>query len=195
MIDPWAGSYAMEALTQQMADAAWKIIEEIESMGGMTKAVQSGWAKLKIEASAAEKQARIDSGEDVIVGVNKYQLAEEASIETLDIDNHAVRESQLARLRCCARSAIRPLSGSARALTRCAETGDGNLLDLSIRAVRARATVGEVSDALESAWGRHRADTQKVSGVYAAAYDSAEGWDQLKREIADFAAARGAGRA
>src|SRR5262252_1955823 len=99
VIDPWAGSYAMETLTQQMADAAWTILEEIESMGGMTKAVQSGWAKLKIEASAAEKQARIDSGEDVIVGVNKFQLAEEAPIETLDIDNHAVRDSQIARLR------------------------------------------------------------------------------------------------
>jgi len=162
VIDPWAGSYAMETLTQQMADGAWKILEEIESMGGMTKAVQSGWAKLKIEASAAEKQARIDSGEDVIVGVNKFQLAEEAPIETLDIDNHAVRDS-----------------------------GEGNLLDLSIRAVRARATVGEISDALEKAWGRHRADTQKVSGVYAAAYDSAAGWDELRREIADFAAAEG----
>src|SRR5678816_2121011 len=98
VIDPWAGSYAMETLTQQMADAAWQILEEIESMGGMTKAVQSGWAKLKIEASAAEKQARIDSGEDVIVGVNRFQLAEEAAIDTLDIDNHAVRESQIARL-------------------------------------------------------------------------------------------------
>ena len=99
IVDPWAGSYAMEALTQQMADAAWKIIEEIEAMGGMTKAVQSGWAKLKIEASAAEKQARIDSGEDVIVGVNKYKLDEEAPIDTLDIDNHAVRDNQVARLK------------------------------------------------------------------------------------------------
>ncbi len=99
IVDPWAGSYVMEALTQEMADAAWTIIEEIEAMGGMTKAVQSGWAKLKIEASAAEKQARIDSGEDVIVGVNKYRLDEEAPIETLDIDNHAVRDNQVARLK------------------------------------------------------------------------------------------------
>jgi methylmalonyl-CoA mutase len=192
VVDPWAGSYAMEALTQQMVDAAWKIIDEIEAMGGMTKAVQSGWAKLKIEASAAEKQARIDSGEDVIVGVNKYQLAEESPIDTLDIDNHAVRENQLARLRSVRAGRDKAAVDAAlAALTRSAESGDGNLLDLSIRAIRARATVGEVSDALEAAWGRHRADTQKVSGVYAAAYDSAEGWDQLKREIADFAVAEG----
>ena len=108
IVDPWAGSYAMEALTQQMADAAWKIIEEIESMGGMTKAVQSGWAKLKIEASAAEKQARIDSGEDVIVGVNKYRLDEEALIDTLDIDNHAVRDNQVARLKALRAKRDRP---------------------------------------------------------------------------------------
>jgi methylmalonyl-CoA mutase len=182
----------METLTEQMADAAWKIMEEIESMGGMTEAVQSGWAKLKIEASAAEKQARIDSGEDVIVGVNKYQLAEEAPIETLDIDNHAVRESQVARLReVRARRDGAAVDGALAALTRAAERGDANLLDLSIRAMRARATVGEVSDALEAAWGRHRADTQKVSGVYAAAYDSAAGWDKLKAEIADFARDQG----
>jgi len=192
VIDPWAGSYAMETLTQQMADAAWKILEEIESMGGMTKAVQSGWAKLKIEASAAEKQARIDSGEDVIVGVNKFQLAEEAPIETLDIDNHAVRDSQIARLRVVrAKRDQHAVDAALAALTHAAESGEGNLLDLSIRAVRARATVGEISDALEKAWGRHRADTQKVSGVYAAAYDSAAGWDELRREIADFAAAEG----
>jgi methylmalonyl-CoA mutase len=175
-----------------MADAAWKILDEIESMGGMTKAVQSGWAKLKIEASAAEKQARIDSGEDVIVGVNKFQLAAEAPIETLDIDNHAVRDSQIARLRAVrAKRDAKAVDAALAALTRAAETGEGNLLDLSIRAIRARATVGEVSDALEKAWGRHRADTQKVSGVYAAAYDSAAGWDALRREIADFAAAEG----
>jgi methylmalonyl-CoA mutase len=192
VIDPWAGSYAMEALTQEMADAAWKIIEEIEAMGGMMKAVQSGWAKLKIEASAAEKQARIDSGQDTIVGINKYRLAEEAPIETLDIDNHAVRESQIARLK-----AVRAARDSAAvhaalgALTEAAKSGDGNLLELSVQAMRLRATVGELSDALEAAWGRHRADTQKVSGVYAAAYDSAEGWDRLKAEIAAFAEDQG----
>ena len=192
IVDPWAGSYAMESLTQEMADAAWKIIEEIEAMGGMTKAVQSGWAKLKIEASAAEKQARIDSGADVIVGVNKYKLDEEALIDTLDIDNHMVRENQVARLLSVREKRDGPaVTAALAALTACAESGDGNLLDLSIQAMRLRATVGEVSDALEAAWGRHRADTQKVSGVYAKAYDGAEGWDKLKAEIADFAEAEG----
>ena len=192
VVDPWAGSYMMEKLTQDMADAAWKIIEEVEAMGGMVKAVDSGWAKLKIEASAAEKQARIDSGRDVIVGVNKYKLKSEDPIETLDIDNVMVRENQVARLK-AVRAARDPgrVQAALDALTQCAETGTGNLLDLSIQAVRLRATVGEVSDALEKAWGRHRADTQKVTGVYAAAYDSAEGWDKLKAEIVEFAEAEG----
>ena len=192
IVDPWAGSYAMESLTQEMADAAWTIMEEIEAMGGMTKAVQSGWAKLKIEASAAQKQARIDSGQDVIVGVNKYRLAEEAPIDTRDIDNHAVRDSQIERLKAvrAARDG-QAVQAALKALTDAANNGRGNLLDLAIRAVRLRATVGEVSDALEAAWGRHRADTQKVSGVYAAAYDSAEGWEQLKAEIAAFAQQEG----
>jgi methylmalonyl-CoA mutase len=192
IVDPWAGSYAMEALTQQMADAAWTIIEEVEAMGGMTRAVQSGWAKLKIEASAAEKQARIDSGLDTIVGVNKYKLAEEAPIDARSIDNHAVRENQIARLKALrAARDTAAVNAALAALTESAKTGSGNLLDLTVQAMRLRATVGEVSDALEAAWGRHRADTQKVSGVYAAAYDSAEGWDQLKREIAAFAEEEG----
>ncbi|MBX3605815.1 MAG: methylmalonyl-CoA mutase [Piscinibacter sp.] len=192
VVDPWAGSYLMEKLTQEMADKAWAIIEEVDAMGGMVKAVDSGWAKLKIEASAAEKQARIDAGKDVIVGVNKYKLAKEDPIEILEVDNHAVRENQVRRL-----TALRAArdAGAVRAaldaLTACAETGNGNLLDLSIRAIRARATVGEVSDALEKAWGRHRADTQKVTGVYAAAYDSAEGWEKLQREITAFAEEQG----
>ncbi|WP_371816810.1 methylmalonyl-CoA mutase [Rhizobacter sp. AJA081-3] len=192
VIDPWAGSYMMEKLTQDMADAAWAIIEEVDAMGGMVKAVDSGWAKLKIEASAAEKQARIDSGRDVIVGVNKYKLAKEDAIETLEVDNHAVRENQVKRLQSVrAKRDAAKVKAALDALSACAETGHGNLLDLSIQAVRLRATVGEVSDALEKAWGRHRADTQKVTGVYAAAYDSAEGWDKLKAEIADFAESQG----
>ena len=192
VVDPWAGSYMMEKLTQDMADAAWAIIEEVNALGGMTKAVQSGWAKLKIEASAAEKQARIDSGKDVIVGVNKYKLAKEDAIESRDIDNHAVRDNQVARLQAIRASRdAQAVQAALDALTRCAESGEGNLLDLSIKAVRVRATVGEVSDALEKVWGRHRADTQKVTGVYAAAYDSAEGWEQLQREIAEFAEAQG----
>ena len=208
VVDPWAGSYMMEKLTQDMADAAWKIIEEVDAMGGMVKAVDSGWAKLKIEASATEKQARIDSRRDVIVGVNKYKLAEEDAIDTLSIDNVAVRENQVARLKDIRASRDNAaVIAALDALTECAEAcnaetesaahggdkpaGRANLLDLAIRAMRLRATVGEVSDALERAWGRHRADTQKVTGVYAAAYDSAEGWAQLQHEIAAFAETEG----
>ena len=192
VVDPWAGSYLMESLTQEMADKAWAIIEEVDAMGGMTKAVDSGWAKLKIEAAAAEKQARIDSGKDVIVGVNKYKLAKEDPIEILDVDNVKVRESQIARLQAIkAKRDNAAVAAALDALTAAAESGQGNLLDLSIQAIRLRATVGEVSDALEKVYGRHRADTQKVTGVYAAAYDSAEGWDKLKQEIADFAEEQG----
>jgi methylmalonyl-CoA mutase len=188
VIDPWAGSYMMEKLTQDMADAAWAIIEEVDAMGGMTKAVDSGWAKLKIEAAAAEKQARIDSGRDVIVGVNKYKLKKEDPIEILEVDNVKVRDGQIARLKAIRASRdAKAVQSALDALTAAAEAGSGNLLDLSIRAIRLRATVGEVSDALEKVFGRHRADTQKVTGVYAAAYDSAEGWENLKKEIADFA--------
>jgi methylmalonyl-CoA mutase len=192
VIDPWAGSYMMEKLTQDMADAAWAIIEEVEAMGGMTQAVDSGWAKLKIEAAAADKQARIDSGKDVIVGVNKYRLESEDEIEARDIDNVAVREGQIARLQNIRKKRDAALVQSALdAITSAAESGQGNLLDLAIKAVRLRATVGEISDALEKVYGRHRADTQKVTGVYAAAYDSAEGWETLKTEINAFAEKEG----
>ena len=188
VVDPWAGSYMMEKLTQDMADKAWAIIEEVDAMGGMTKAVDSGWAKLKIEASAAEKQARIDSGKDVIVGVNKYKLAKEDPIEILDVDNVKVRDGQIKRLQTIkAQRDNAAVQAALAALTAAAESGEGNLLDLSIKAIRLRATVGEVSDALEKVYGRHRADIQKVTGVYAAAYDSAQGWDKLKEEIAAFA--------
>ena len=192
VVDPWAGSYMMEKLTQDMADAAWAIIEEVEAMGGMTQAVDSGWAKLKIEAAAAEKQARIDSGRDVIVGVNKYKLKTEDAIESRDIDNVAVRDGQIARLSNIKAKRDQAQVGSALdAITFAAQNNTGNLLDLAIKAVRLRATVGEISDAMEKTFGRHRADTQKVTGVYAAAYDSAEGWDTLKSEINAFAEAQG----
>jgi methylmalonyl-CoA mutase len=188
VVDPWAGSYLMESLTQDMADKAWAIIEEVEAMGGMTKAVDSGWAKLKIEASAAEKQARIDSGKDVIVGVNKYKLKTQDAVEIREVDNVAVRDGQIARLATIkAQRDSAKVASALEALTASAQSGQGNLLDLSIQAIRLRATVGEVSDALEKVFGRHRADIQKVTGVYAAAYDSAEGWDKLKQEIAAFA--------
>jgi methylmalonyl-CoA mutase len=192
VVDPWAGSYLMEKLTQDMADAAWAILSEVEAMGGMTKAVDSGWAKLKIEASAAEKQARIDSGKDVIVGVNKYKLKTQDAVEIREVDNVRVRDGQIERLKQIrATRDGQAVQAALEALTAAAQSGRGNLLDLSIRAIRLRATVGEVSDALEKVYGRHRADIQKVTGVYAAAYDSAEGWDKLKEEIAAFAEAQG----
>ncbi|MBK7719228.1 MAG: methylmalonyl-CoA mutase [Simplicispira sp.] len=192
VVDPWAGSYMMEKLTQDMMDAAWIIIEEVEAMGGMTQAVDSGWAKLKIEAAAAQKQARIDSGKDVIVGVNKYKLAKEDPVDILQIDNVKVRDGQIERLKNIkAKRDAAKVQQALDALTSAAETGEGNLLDLAIKAMRLRATVGEVSDALETVYGRHRADTQKVTGVYAAAYDSAEGLDQLKGEINAFAEEQG----
>ena len=199
VIDPWAGSYMMEKLTQDMADEAWKIIEEVNAMGGMTKAVGSGWAKLKIEAAAADKQARIDSGQDVIVGVNKYKLATEDNVDVRDIDNVKVRDEQIKRLQHIKSTRDNSAVEKAlQALTQAAADGSGNLLALSIAAVRLRATVGEVSDALEKVFGRHRADTQKISGVYAAAYDAGgqEGdtmayWDALKADIAAFAKQQG----
>ncbi|MDR2032316.1 MAG: methylmalonyl-CoA mutase [Azoarcus sp.] len=192
VVDPWAGSYMMERLTQDMADKAWKLIEEIEAMGGMTKAVESGWAKMKVEECAADKQARIDSGKDVIVGVNKYRLAKEAPVEILEIDNHAVRESQIARLKQIrATRDTAAVTAALDALTRCAETGEGNLLDLAVKAIRLRATVGEVSDALEKVYGRFRANPQAVSGVYAAVVAEDEDWKALKADIEAFIAEEG----
>ncbi len=192
VVDPWAGSYMMEKLTQEMADKAWSLIEEIEKMGGMTKAVESGWAKLQVESCAAEKQARIDSGKDVIVGVNKYKLAKEDQHDILEIDNTAVREAQLERL-----SRVRAMRDQAKvdtclaALTQSAKTGEGNLLGLAVDAMRARATIGEVSDALENVWGRHRANPQSVSGVYGGVVGENEDWKALKSEIESFAKDQG----
>jgi methylmalonyl-CoA mutase len=192
VVDPWAGSYMMEKLTQDMADKAWEIIEEVERIGGMTKAVQSGWAKLRIEACAAEKQARIDRSEDVIVGVNKYKLDEEEPLAIRQIDNTAVREAQIKRLReVRAKRDARAVAAALAALTDAARTGSGNLLDLSIKAIRARATVGEVSDALEKVWGRYQAHAQTVSGVYGAAFVQDAGWQALKGDIEQFEAAEG----
>ncbi len=192
VVDPWAGSYMMEKLTQDMADKAWALIEEIEAMGGMTKAVESGWAKMKVEECAADKQARIDSGKDVIVGVNKYKLAKEDPIEILDIDNHAVRDAQVARL-----AQIRATRDSAAvtaalaALTDAAKTGEGNLLDLAVKAVRLRATVGEISDALEVVFGRYRANPQAVTGIYNAVVEGDDDWKSLKSDIEAFVAEEG----
>ncbi len=192
VVDPWAGSYMMEKLTQDMADMAWNTIQEVERMGGMTHAVETGWAKLQIEKCAAEKQARIDSKQDVIVGVNKYKLTKEDPIEFLDVDNHAVREAQIARLKEIRASRNQSeVSAALDALTAAAKSGDGNLLDLAIKATRLRATVGEISDALEKVWGRHRATNQVVSGVYSAAFGASPGIDELRDLIEEFAAAEG----
>jgi len=187
VVDPWAGSYMMERLTQELADAAWAIIEEVDRMGGMTVAVESGWAKLRIEQCAAEKQARIDRGEDVIVGVNKYRLEKEAPVAVREIDNTAVRDAQIARLaRLRASRDPAAVQAALDALAQAAESGTGNLLDLSIEAVRARATVGEVSGALERVWGRFKADTQSVSGVYGAAFTDDADWKALQADVRKF---------
>ena len=190
VVDPWGGSYMMESLTQDLADKAWALIEEVEALGGMAKAIESGMPKLRIEESAARKQARIDRGEDVIVGVNKYQLSEEDedSVETLAIDNAAVRQAQVARL-----NDIRKSRDDAKVqaalddLTAAAESGNGNLLELAVVATRLRATGGEISYALESAFGRYNAQTQTVTGVYGSAYSDDEEWLKLQSDVQAFA--------
>jgi methylmalonyl-CoA mutase len=192
VIDPWAGSYMMEKLTQDMADKAWAILEEVEGMGGMTRAVASGWAKMRIEQCSAEKQARIDSGKEVIVGVNKYRVDHEEPVEFRAIDNSTVRQSQIERLKKirASRDAM-AVEHALAALTECARTGAGNLLDLTIQATRLRATVGEVSAALEQVWGGYQAAHHTISGVYGAAFGADPEWQSLKKEIDGFAAAHG----
>ena len=188
VIDPLAGSYYVESLTSELVDAAMVLINEVEEMGGMTKAVESGLPKLRIEEAAALRQAAIDRGEEVIVGVNKYQLAKEPDVDVLDIDNTLVRESQIERLNGIRTSRDTGLwQASLTALTNSAKTGEGNLLELAVSAARARATVGEISDALESVWGRHRAQTRSISGVYGSAYEGDEGFMKIKQKIEQFA--------
>jgi methylmalonyl-CoA mutase len=170
--DPWGGSYMMESLTQQIADKAWGLIEEIEEKGGMAKAIEAGLPKLRIEESAARKQARIDRGEDVIVGVNKYQLAEEEDLDILEVDNLAVKDSQIKRLEEIKASRdSAAVDAALNAISKSADSGEGNLLQLSVAAARLRATVGEISDAMEKHFGRYQAQSQTISGVYGASYD------------------------
>jgi len=186
-VDPWGGSYMMESLTQQLADRAWEIIEEIDKLGGMAKAIESGKPKLEIEKSAAAKQARIDRGEDVIVGVNKYKLDTEEEVEILEIDNDAVRESQLKRLDQIKKTRDNDkVKKALESLTQYAKTGDGNVLALSVEAARLRATVGEITEALESVWGRFKATSQTVTGVYGRAFSEDKDWSMLKDKITDF---------
>ena len=190
IVDPWAGSYAMESLTQGLTDEAQKIIDEIEAHGGMTKAIEAGIPQRRIESASAKRQARIDRGEEVIVGVNKYRIEKQDDLEILEIDNTRVREEQLARLaEVKANRDQEKTKASLDALCRAAETGEGNLLDLAVAATRARATVGEISDALEKSFGRYRANAQSISGVYGAAYAEDPEWQAIQEDISGSAGA------
>ncbi|OWJ78518.1 MULTISPECIES: methylmalonyl-CoA mutase [Haematobacter] len=191
VVDPLAGSYYVESLTAELADKAWALIEEVEAMGGMTKAVATGMPKLRIEETAARRQALIDRGEDVIVGVNKYRLAQQDPIEILDIDNQKVRESQIARL-----ERIRATRNEAACEAALAEvtrraTEGGNLLEAAVEAARARASVGEISMAMEKVFGRHRAEVKTLAGVYGAAYEGDEGFAAIQRDVETFAEEEG----
>ncbi len=191
VVDPLGGSYYVEHLTQSLAAAARALIKEVEDMGGMTKAVEAGMPKLRIEEAAARRQARVDRGEEVIVGVNKFRLKEEDPIEVRDIDNDAVRIAQIARLQKVKGTRDQAACDAAlKALTEGAK-GDANLLALAVNAARARATVGEISDAMEAAFGRHRADIRTISGVYGAAYEGDEGYAKIQADVAAFAKEEG----
>ncbi|MDQ1457142.1 MAG: methylmalonyl-CoA mutase [Actinomycetota bacterium] len=191
VVDPLGGSYYVEALTQSIANEAWTLIQEVEKLGGMTKAVESGMPKLRIEEAAARRQARIGLGEEAIVGVNKYRLENEAPIDTRSIDNTEVLRRQLVRLERV--KATRDAHRVQAALDALAEgaTGNGNLLALSIEAMRARATVGEISDALEKIFGRYRADIRTISGVYGRAYADDEEFQRIRKEVEAFATEEG----
>ncbi len=192
VIDPLGGSYYVEHLTASLAAAARDLIGEVEAMGGMTKAVESGMPKLKIEEASARRQARVDRGEDVIVGVNKYRPDSPESVDILAIDNTKVREQQIARLnQVKARRDPAKVQAALAALTEAARRGNGNLLALSVEATRARATVGEISDALEAVFGRHQATIRSVAGVYGAAYEGDEGFTQIQRDVTAFAEREG----
>ena len=187
VVDPWGGSYMMESLTQKIADRAWELINEIEEAGGMAQAIESGLPKLRIEESAARKQARIDQGEQVIVGVNKYQQAEQDEVDVLKIDNEAVLRVQLDRLQEIRGSRDQAAVDAAlAAITACAKGGDGNLLDLSVKATRLRATIGEISAAMESEFARFEASTQTVSGVYGESFAQDEDWQSIATGVRDF---------
>ncbi|MBR9911494.1 MAG: methylmalonyl-CoA mutase [Gammaproteobacteria bacterium] len=192
VVDPWGGSYMMETLTQQIADRAWELIVEIEENGGMAKAIEAGLPKLRIEESAAKKQARIDRGEDVIVGVNKYVLDKEDDLEILEVDNVRVRDSQIARLNTLkAERDNDAVKAALAAITEAAKTGNGNLLDLSVKAARVRATVGEISDAMEAVFGRYNAQARTISGVYGAPYEDDADWQAIKADIEAFESEQG----
>ncbi|MDG1236881.1 MAG: methylmalonyl-CoA mutase [Amylibacter sp.] len=192
VVDPLAGSYYIENLTNELANAAREIIKEVDDMGGMTKAVASGMPKLRIEEAAARRQAAIDRGDEVVVGVNKFQLDKQPRINIRDIDNAEVRENQLARLKDI--RASRDTNACEQALMMLeqgASSGEGNLLALAIEAARARATVGEISDSMEAVFGRHRAEVKTLAGVYGAAYEGDEGFSQIQADVETFAVNEG----
>jgi methylmalonyl-CoA mutase len=192
VVDPLAGSYYVESLTASLIAEARKLIAEVEELGGMTKAVEAGMPKLRIEEAAARKQARIDRGEEIVVGVNKFQLKEEDAINILEIDNDAVRESQVSRLNNIRKSRDEQKCVAAlKALGEAARNGTGNLLGLSIEATRARATVGEISSALEGVYGRYQATIRSISGVYASEWEGDEGLARIRTDIAAFAEEEG----
>ncbi len=187
VIDPWGGSYFMEKLTQEIADKAWTLIEEVEALGGMAKAIESGLPKQRIEESAARRQARIDRGEEVIVGVNKYQTDESVAVDVRDIDLETVRNSQLARLTSIkADRDDERVSAALASLSSAAESRDSNLLELAIEAARCRCTVGEISSVLEAVWPRYIAASRNVSGVYGMAYQDDPDWEALVADVAHF---------
>jgi methylmalonyl-CoA mutase len=190
-VDPLGGSYYVEALTQSLVDEAWKLICEVEELGGMTKAVESGMPKLRIEESAARKQARVDRGEDIVVGVNKYVPDDVELVDVLDIDNTKVREEQLAKLAKIRAERDPAACEAALDALREGAKGDGNLLALAVEAARARATLGEISDAMEDVFGRHKAEIRTIAGVYGSAYEGDAGFAELQGEIDAFAAAEG----
>jgi methylmalonyl-CoA mutase len=191
VVDPLAGSYYVESLTAGLADAAWALIEEVEGMGGMTKAIEAGMPKLRIEESAAKRQARVDRGEDVIVGVNKYVPENVEMVDVLDIDNAEVRESQIRRLEQIRASRDQAACDAALLALKEGAAGDANLLALCVDAARARATVGEMSDAMEAVFGRHKAEVRSIHGVYGAAYADDEDYAALLARVDGFAEANG----
>jgi methylmalonyl-CoA mutase len=191
-VDPWAGSYYVESLTAEITEKAWALIEEVEALGGMTKAIEAGIPKLRIEEAAARKQARIDSTQDIIVGVNKYRLEKEDPLHILDVDNDMVRKQQVARLEeIKANRDTEKAKKSIEALTECAKTGNGNLLALAVEAARNRVTLGEISDALEVVFGRHKAQIKSISGVYSQAIKNDPSFEKAKQLANDFAKKEG----
>ncbi|MEQ8242623.1 methylmalonyl-CoA mutase [Fulvivirga sp.] len=192
VVDPWAGSYYVEYLTDQLVHKAWALIEEVEELGGMAKAIESGLPKMRIEEAAARKQARIDSGRDIIVGVNRYQTDELPDFDTLDVDNTKVRDGQIARLNEIKNTRnTEKVNEALGKLTETAKSGDGNLLVLAVEAARHRATLGEISDALEEVYGRHKATIKSITGVYSGEVKMDKNFKEAKRLSDEFAALEG----